>query len=168
MEVQVHPHILRPHLQLRLSLLPLSLLRCSPPDILGACVKFPRRRVMYTVTSIPFRLKRISIGRRIRIKYLASSPAALDLMFLALALLYQYLLLLASPKRVPQVVRRRSLTPRVKLKTLLDPPLILGRLSLLPDLPRKGEHISNIFLSPKLFHQPLRTHPQRNGPIETS
>ena len=68
-------------------------------------------------------------------------------MFLALAPLCQFHLLLTSPKRVPQVVRRRSLTPKVKLKTLLNP--LMRMWSSLPDLPRKGECISNIFLCPK-------------------
>ena len=71
-------------------------------------------------------------------------------------------------KRVPQVVRRRSLTPRVKLRTPLNPPLTLRRRSSLPDLPRKGEYISNISLSQRQSHQMPKTHPQRNGPIETS
>ena len=76
-------------------------------------------------------------------------------MFLALSLLHWFLPLLTNPKRVPQVVRRRNLTPRAKPKTLLNPPLALRRLSLLPDLPRKGEYISNIFLYPKPSHQLL-------------
>ena len=77
-------------------------------------------------------------------------------------------LLLTSPKRVPQVVRRKSLTPRVKLKALLNLPLALRKRSSSPNLPRKGEYISNISLSQKRSHQMLKTHPQRNGPIETS
>ena len=85
-----------------------------------------------------------------------------------LALLRWFHLLLTSPKGVPQVVRRRSLTPRVKSKTLLNPLPTRMKRSSSPDLPRKGEYISNISLSQKRFHQTLKTHPLRNGPIETS
>ena len=68
MEIRIHPRIHRLPQPLRLSPLPLSLLRRSPPDVLGARVKFLRRRVMSTVTSIPFKLRRTSVGRRIGIE----------------------------------------------------------------------------------------------------
>ena len=42
----------KPHLQLRLSLLPLSLFCHSPPDVLCTHVRSPGRRAMSMVTSI--------------------------------------------------------------------------------------------------------------------
>ena len=55
MEVRVHPQAQQPPLQLRLSPLPLSLLRSRLLDVQAVRVRFQRRKVMFMVTSILFR-----------------------------------------------------------------------------------------------------------------